>query len=178
MKNNLHDSIKKILLENSGGVKFTQLISDLCEILTQDPEGKMLTKKDDFVEMVEKEIRQDSEFRVLKYVNTDLNREKMFVYLAYDDSQVAFDALKAWWENETRFESSTTKMREHPNYKAIVAMGKPVIPLIIADIQSNPSHLFLTLHDITGENPCPEEHAGDVSLLCADWVQWYGKKHA
>lgn len=87
-----------------------------------------------------------------------------------------FDRLAAQWKRETRYQSSSDIMAEHPAYQAIIAMGDDVIPLILADLRESMDHWFMALRSITGESPIREEDRGKISAMTAAWLDW-GRRH-
>ena len=90
--------------------------------------------------------------------------------------QAEFDRLAAEWKRETRFQSSTTAMEEHPAYQAIIAMGEDALPLILEDLRQSMDHWFMALRSITGESPIREEDRGKISAIRAAWLDW-GVRH-
>ena len=84
-----------------------------------------------------------------------------------------FNALAERWKLETGHLSNLAKSFKHPAYREILAMGTSAIPLILNDIRQNgPYHWFDALNALTGENPVPSEHMGDVSKMTEAWMQW------
>lgn len=73
---NLHTQILAHVTDNSGGMKFTELVS----ILTSNAVDNGVTLPDKFADEVESVIRNSEELRVLDYTWKTLNRAKMFVY--------------------------------------------------------------------------------------------------
>lgn len=97
------------------------------------------------------------------YAPTQEERQK-FVRLARD------------WHKATLLSSSMTDDQMHPAHLAILAMGKPALPLILEDLQENGGHWFLALRLISDENPVPPEHAGRIKRMREDWIAW-GRQH-
>jgi hypothetical protein len=64
-------------------------------------------------------------------------------------------------------------LRNHPIYQELVAMGQPVIPLILAELkrESNVSWISV-LAAITGENPVSPALAGRVDAMVRVWLDW------
>ena len=63
-------------------------------------------------------------------------------------------------------------MAMHPAYQQIIGMGTPALPLIFQELQREPDHWFWALGAITGENPVPEEDAGDLDAMTDAWLSW------
>ena len=87
-----------------------------------------------------------------------------------------FDELFQKWQAETALLSSGTAIVSHTAYTQIIGMGEVVIPFILMQLQKNPQHLFFALYQITGENPIPLSHAGNLEKMTADWLDWGYKK--
>ena len=60
----------------------------------------------------------------------------------------------------------------HPAYQQIIGMGEYALPLIFQALQREPDHWFWALGAITGENPVPDAHAGDLDAMTSDWLSW------
>ena len=51
-------------------------------------------------------------------------------------------------------------------------MGSAALPFIFSELEREPDNWFWALKAITGEDPVPEEHRGDVALMAKDWLAW------
>ncbi len=60
----------------------------------------------------------------------------------------------------------------HPIYKKLIACGKPAIPFLLKDLRNNPLKWFQALHEISGENPIPDQDAGRVKKMIDLWLAW------
>jgi hypothetical protein len=73
----LHDKIKIIVNENSGGIKFVELLSELLtryhDIFEEQDNGEFPT-------IVEHVIRASTDLKILDYTWLQMERAKMFVY--------------------------------------------------------------------------------------------------
>jgi hypothetical protein len=76
------------------------------------------------------------------------------------------------WQTETRFLSSPAEIAMNKSYQAIVGMGEKALPLIFEEMQCRPHHWFWALEAITGINPVPKEHRGNLELMTNDWLEW------
>jgi hypothetical protein len=85
------------------------------------------------------------------------------------------DALKKW-RDEVGISSLVSEKRASPAYQRIVDMGEEAVPLLLEEIASRPSLIFMALHDITGEDPIVPDHQGRVSAMTEDWLKW-GTEH-
>lgn len=84
----------------------------------------------------------------------------------------AFDRLADEWEFETALLSLSEQAAEHPAHQAIVDMGEPAVPLILARMQSRGGHWFHALHAITGANPVRPAERGNVKAMQTAWLKW------
>lgn len=80
------------------------------------------------------------------------------------------------WKAETFFHSSISKKTQHPDYQRIIGMGPAVVPLIFHWLKLEPDFWFDALVAITGEQPVPVQHAGDIEAMAHDWLEW-GRAH-
>src|SRR4051812_34011426 len=84
-----------------------------------------------------------------------------------------FQGLLTLWKAATRYRSNTHALRNHPVYQELVALGEPVVPLILAELarETNVSW-FTVLAAITGEDPVPPALAGRVDAMAQAWLDW------
>jgi hypothetical protein len=87
-------------------------------------------------------------------------------------TQDLFEELFQKWKSETALFSSATAIVSHSAYLKMILMGDVVIPFMLIKLQKDPQHLFTALYQITGENPVPYAHAGDLKKMTADWLNW------
>lgn len=87
-----------------------------------------------------------------------------------------FQQLAQQWHNERGATSSITQMAMCRSYQRIIGMGASrAIPLILNDIVKNkdePDHWFWALQMLSGEDPVPPDHRGDMRLMAKAWLQW------
>lgn len=87
-------------------------------------------------------------------------------------SDERFEALAKRWKAETGHLSNLNKAFRHPAYREIVAMGPPVVPILLESLRRSPDHWFGALHELTGAAPIKEEHRGRLREMAADWIAW------
>ena len=87
-----------------------------------------------------------------------------------------FRAALEKWRSETELSSMLSEKRAHPAYQEIVNLGEEAIPLILEEIESRSSFIFMALHDITGGDPIPPEDRGRVPRMIEAWSRW-GNEH-
>ncbi|WP_282179051.1 hypothetical protein [Maribacter stanieri] len=83
-----------------------------------------------------------------------------------------FDVLVDNWEKNTIFESSISNIIKDDNFETILEMGNKAIPLIIDQIDLEPSTLVWALNIITGKsmNSVGRE---TIEQICKKWVKAY-----
>ncbi len=86
--------------------------------------------------------------------------------------RVAFEELALAWSAGTAHLSSPMKLVEHPAYRQIIGLGPAVLPFILRDLAETGRFWFPALHAISGENPVPEDAAGDVERMTEAWLRW------
>ena len=83
-----------------------------------------------------------------------------------------FETLSQHWKQDTKFLSNVATISSHPAYRSIIAMGEPVVPLILSDLKRHPgTHWFVALTAITGLNPITEEIAGQMQEMTDAWLK-------
>ena len=90
--------------------------------------------------------------------------------------EAEFTRLADEWRGERGPSSSIAKLVLHPAYQRIIGLGLPAVPLILRELERQPDHWFWALRAITGENPVPTEHAGDLAAMSDDWLKWASQK--
>lgn len=91
-----------------------------------------------------------------------------------------FKRLRDEWDEGTAYLSSSTAIAEHPALQAIIALGRPVVPHIIADWElSKPEeyrHWFSALEAILNKPTSDligEESAGNINAMVDGWMRWW-----
>jgi hypothetical protein len=87
-----------------------------------------------------------------------------------------FRRLEAVWDEETGHLSSTTRIVGHPAFRAIVALGEAVVPLMLRDLQERPRLWVWALPEITGADPVPAADRGNIARMTEAWLRW-GRTH-
>ena len=88
------------------------------------------------------------------------------------DLELEFSRLTQQWRAETAFSSSLTVMAGHPAYQRIIGMGRLALPMIFRELATEPDHWFWALKAITGCDPVPPCHRGNIESVAADWLAW------
>lgn len=81
----------------------------------------------------------------------------------------AFQAHLKAWEDETILQSSSTIIRSNEHFKAIVAMGKDIVPFILEELRKEPSHLNWVLTEIYGAPVT--DHPVTNAEACRLWIE-------
>jgi len=88
------------------------------------------------------------------------------------NAAAVFAAAEREWKDETAFVSNPAQKFLHPAYARIIGLGRPAIPLILRSMMKEPSDWFYALRALTGENPVPDQMAGDMVAMTATWILW------
>ena len=83
-----------------------------------------------------------------------------------------FRQLESIWTAETGFLSSYTEIVQHPSFKQIIGLGKPVVPLMLKDLEERPRLWVWALPEITDANPVPADDAGNIAKMTEAWLRW------
>jgi hypothetical protein len=84
-----------------------------------------------------------------------------------------FQGLATQWNAVARYRSNTRGLRDHPVYQEMVALGEPIVPLILAKLEREPNVFWFTvLAPITGQNPVPSTVSGQVEAMARAWIDW------
>ncbi len=83
-----------------------------------------------------------------------------------------FRRLEATWTAETGYLSSYTDIVAHPAFREIIALGKAVVPYLLADLEDRPRLWVWALPEITGTDPVPPADGGNMARMSAAWLHW------
>ena len=83
-----------------------------------------------------------------------------------------FHALAEEWQAATRFSSAPSAASEHPAYRAIIALGPAVVPLMFAELAIAPEPWFAALRELTGADPVPGADRGRPRAAAEHWLAW------
>jgi len=84
--------------------------------------------------------------------------------------------LEAQWKADTQFLSDAGKITNHPAFRGIIDLGEEVVPLLLRDLQAQPSLWVWALQDITTENPVPACDSGNIRKMTEAWLRWGREK--
>jgi hypothetical protein len=87
-----------------------------------------------------------------------------------------FRRLANAWKAGRSGLTTAKRMAAHPAYHEIIALGEPVVPLIIAEMEREPDHWFIALHAITGASPVPDKARGNLADMARAWADWWRGK--
>src|SRR6266478_3983165 len=91
-----------------------------------------------------------------------------------------FKDLVSLWRAERGVSSSTTDIVLSPSYQSIIGMGPKVVPLILAQMESegdDPDQWFWALQVLTRANPVVEEDEGNFKAMAASWIDWARRRY-
>jgi len=85
-----------------------------------------------------------------------------------------FRVLADKWLEATEYISNLNKAIAHPAYQQIIGMGK-VVPdrittLLLKELELNPDHWLVALHEITGEDPAQSDDNFEEAVEA--WLNW------
>lgn len=86
-----------------------------------------------------------------------------------------FFVLSTRWERATGHLSNVTTMSMKPDYQAIMGLGKPVVPLMLSNMQIHTSvNWNWALYFINEQEQIPfdPKDAGKVVKMCQAWINW------
>ena len=83
-----------------------------------------------------------------------------------------FNRLADTWQNAVAHLSSSSKRDNHPAYQEIIALGMPVVPLLLRDLDRTSRHWFTALSAITNAQPVVPEDAGNIRKMVRAWLDW------
>lgn len=84
-----------------------------------------------------------------------------------------FRALTREWRDAMLFESSPVTMATHPAYQRIIAMGAPVLPLVLDELKHKGGHWFWALRFLADADPVKAEDRGDYETMRQSWLAWW-----
>ncbi len=93
-------------------------------------------------------------------------------YYPVKTSPERFQQLASIWKSDTKHLSDLTRICNHWAYQNIIKMGRPVIPLLLQELKTNPDYWFSALRKITGQNPVPPEARGKLKDMASAWLEW------
>ena len=79
---------------------------------------------------------------------------------------------EAEWKADTEFLSDAGKIINHPAFKAIIGLGQQVVPLMLHDLEHQPSLWVWALPEITGTSPVPASDGGNIRKMTEAWLKW------
>jgi hypothetical protein len=83
-----------------------------------------------------------------------------------------FRALAGEWQAATQLLAAPSAAADHPTYRAVVALGPAVVPLILADLAVAPDPWFAALRELTGADPVPAADRGRPRAAAEHWLAW------
>ena len=87
--------------------------------------------------------------------------------------ETAFRRLVTEWREATQFDAAPSAAAIHPAYRAMVALGPDILPLLFAALRSEPCPAwFAALRELTGADPVPEPERGRTAAMTGRWMAW------
>ncbi len=100
------------------------------------------------------------------------------VVVVYRENNIVirFNELVSQIEQDCLLASSPSQIALHPAYQEMIGMGKIIMPLLIEKLDESPTFWFWALQAISGANPVPKSHRGNVPQMVIDWKLWFNEK--
>jgi hypothetical protein len=88
--------------------------------------------------------------------------------------ETIFNGLAKKWKDETKGQSSVSRIVMHPSYLSIIGLGKEALPMILKDLKNEPNHWFTALRAISKveSSPVRPEDAGNIKKMTEAWLRW------
>ena len=84
-----------------------------------------------------------------------------------------FRSLAAEWRAASRFAAAPSAAADHPAYRAMVGLGKAVVPLALAALAADTDPAwFAALRELTGADPVPAADRGQTEAAAGHWLAW------
>ena len=84
-----------------------------------------------------------------------------------------FRTLTDQWQKATGAYSLASQKAMHPAYLQIIAMGKPVIPLILKELSQKGGHWYIALETLNdGVSPVLSQDSGNIRKMKQTWLDW------
>jgi hypothetical protein len=95
---------------------------------------------------------------------------------AQETVEQQFHRLAAAWLANTAHMSSSSAMVADPAFQQIVALGAPVVPLLLRELRHRSGHWHRALKKITAADPVPPNERGNLARITEHWLRW-GEEH-
>lgn len=76
------------------------------------------------------------------------------------------------WKQHKRHSSLSSEICSGEDYEAILDLGSDCVPFILKSMKTEADLWFLALRELTGCDPIPLDHYGDINLMTQDWLEW------
>lgn len=93
-------------------------------------------------------------------------------------TQDEFNELVRELEEDTRWQSSFTRIMDHPNFEIMEKLGDKLIPFLINRLSTNPNWwIFLLLDEIIDDKPViPEGSRGVFKDITKIWLNYFAAR--
>lgn len=108
----------------------------------------------------------------IAYSSEITNAKDIDEFIVVNGAWAEFKELNRKWIEERGTSSSLSWITSRPSYLRIIALSENALPYILDELREQPEHWFTALRAITGENPVPQEHRGNMRAMAQDWVDW------
>lgn len=92
------------------------------------------------------------------------------------DTAALVEMAAGKWKEDTAGFSSITKKTRHPSYAFIIMLGAPALTPLLQKLGRELDHWFPALRRISGEDPVPLQHRGNMHEMREAWLDWGRRK--
>ena len=119
----------------------------------------------------------DLQFGFSEESKRNLDRYRAFIEycrepLSRQTTEQKFRVLASEGRSEMAHMSSITEMAMHPAYQKIIGMGPEVLPLLLRELEQDPTHWFWALKAITDADPVEPQDRGRLKQMTDAWLSW------
>ena len=121
---------------------------------------------------IEGEIAFESERAIDHFIGGLVEKENLSALNTPPHLITEFDSLVNEWYRGRPRGVDIDRMVAQPAYQHIIALGRRAVPLILRELEQNPSHWFWALHSITGADPVSQNDQGNLGGMRMAWTSW------
>jgi hypothetical protein len=110
--------------------------------------------------------------QIVAYASPVVEVEQIKPVQPSPEEKELFSKLAHEWRHETSASSVLMQKVMHRAYQQIIAIGPPVIPLILAEMQRIPGHWFWALDALTHGRHNPAKGSKTLTEATTAWIKW------
>jgi hypothetical protein len=86
--------------------------------------------------------------------------------------EMRFEDLSFEWQRTRNPFASGIENFVLPAYQQIIGLGPEAVPFLLRALATDPDGWYWALRAITGADPVPDQHLGDLNAMRRDWYDW------